>query len=636
MNVHDLIKLLEPLALEINSLRKQITELALREPQQGPPGPAPDLAEVLKMLVEKHGEQIKGDRGERGADADHELIFKRVLEAVLEPHNRELLKGEKGEPGDMPEIPMVELVERLAKTLTEYYPSILKGEKGDKGDTPEIPPIPTADDVAKCLATNYPDVIKGPKGEPGATPEIVIDDAAAALMESPDFIEMVRGEKGEPGKDADPVLVAHELASRNAVAFKGAPGKDSDPAEVAAILKSDALFRDSLRGEPGAPGENGEVGLPGIDGAGIEAPHWKAGIYREGRVVQHHIGRYYRALSDTNAEPGDSPEWERVGSAGFRFMGIKAAETVYDDGDVFVDAGSCFVVVNGEPRMLAKRGRDGKDGARGPQGSAGKDAPIPVHMEFKGEVFFLAMSDGSVLECDATYMAEASAEGHYRAFKAYREAEQEEVEKRGTPVGVFRGGWSALETYRKGDLVRKGNVIYLCAENAQPGNFTPSQWQNFGSQNPRSVAKPVPIVIEPESPAPTRKASHSFCANKTSTISFNFGNQPHRIVRGQFLASLEASKSPLMLSLGEISKEFILFDIAPAPKFAQEIAGEISLLLFKSKTLLEVKPFYVDSTQLIKPLRTQIAANLQNALTSIGLDCGNELHPFFELDLEWE
>ena len=55
--------------------------------------------------------------------------------------------------------------------------------------------------------------------------------------------------------------------------------------------------------------------------AQMQAEPWKAGIYRSGTLVAHYIGRLYCATKDTTDEPGDSPDWQRIGTAGERHVG---------------------------------------------------------------------------------------------------------------------------------------------------------------------------------------------------------------------------------------------------------------------------------------------------------------------------
>lgn len=202
---------------------------------------------------------------------------------------------------------------------------------------------------------------KGEPGEPGKDAEpLSVDEVVKALA-----VELGDSLKGEPGKDAapvDPAEVAKCLAADHAELLKGEPGKDAeavDPIEVARALY--AAHGKDLRGTDGR------------DGLGIEVKQYAPGVYREGTFCTANFGQYFKAVRDTAAAPGESDDWERIGSAGFRFTGAFDEGKQYASGDLFVRDFGCFLVVDGEAKLLAGRGAKGERGAVGPSGANGKD-----------------------------------------------------------------------------------------------------------------------------------------------------------------------------------------------------------------------------------------------------------------------
>jgi hypothetical protein len=83
---------------------------------------------------------------------------------------------------------------------------------------------------------------------------------------------------------------------------------------------------DQLRGEPGPPGAPCE--------------RWTPGVYRAGMRCSHFIGRVYEATCDTAAEPGDSPDWRRIGTDGLRPIG---GADPREPGDLHAKEGAIFL-----------------------------------------------------------------------------------------------------------------------------------------------------------------------------------------------------------------------------------------------------------------------------------------------------
>lgn len=195
---------------------------------------------------------------------------------------------------------------------------------------------------------------------------------------------LVEVRHGKDGKDGE--------NGRDGESIKGDKGDKGDPGE-------------SIKGETGdrgldgigKDGENGKDGAPGEPGVGIFTKQWAPGICREGVIVQHHAGQFFKALRDTNCEPfpcdGENEDWERVGTLGFRFAKGYAESRKYLDGDLFVKDFSLFMQVNGQAKLVAGRGQKGD---RGEIGKTGKDgvglADILVDDKNFGLVF--VQSDG--------------------------------------------------------------------------------------------------------------------------------------------------------------------------------------------------------------------------------------------------
>lgn len=155
-----------------------------------------------------------------------------------------------------------------------------------------------------------------------------------------------------------------------------------------------------LERRPGKKGDPG-IGLPGRDGLGVDVKIWTPGIHREGEVVQYAMGKIARAKRDTVTKPDNRNDWERVGTAGFELKGIKQADAVYEDGDLYMDDGTMFCWWNGKGKMFARRGRDGKDGKDGKDAKKAKDGvdgPQPLEIRGYADGFSLVYDNGTVLD----------------------------------------------------------------------------------------------------------------------------------------------------------------------------------------------------------------------------------------------
>jgi len=168
--------------------------------------------------------------------------------------------------------------------------------------------------------------------------------------------------------------------------LRGDPAKPPTAYEVARALVDDEQMRQAV---------SGQDGRPGVPGAGIEAPQWAPGIFREGALVQAYVGQYYRALRDTSAEPYGSADWARVGSSGFHVAPAWAEGRTYRSGDLVSRDYSTFLVNDaGELVLFAARGprgEPGKQGDPGRPGTNGRDGAGIETMELRGSVLALVM-----------------------------------------------------------------------------------------------------------------------------------------------------------------------------------------------------------------------------------------------------
>ena len=201
---------------------------------------------------------------------------------------------------------------------------------------------------------------------------------------------------GEPGLDGEP----------GRAGVDGAPGKDGangERGEPGELGETGASGKDGAAGRDGADGASGRDGEPGI---GLNSPAWRAGVYRAGVIVQHHIGQHFRARVDTASEPPNATDWERMGAGGFRLTGGYAEGRQYLDGDLFVRDFGLFLWHAGEAHLWAGRGGRGEPGQRGAAGEPGKpgrdglDGAVIEAAELRGTtlVFVQRRPDGRMTD----------------------------------------------------------------------------------------------------------------------------------------------------------------------------------------------------------------------------------------------
>jgi hypothetical protein len=142
----------------------------------------------------------------------------------------------------------------------------------------------------------------------------------------------------------DPDAIAIHVVEKHLGTLRGDPGENGAQGE---------------KGERGPRGERGERGEPGAPGAPCDP--WLAGVYRAGVRVSHFMGRTYEAVADTADEPGDSPHWKRIGTAGLRNIGGRDPA---EPGDLHMREGGTFMFDGARSWLVAARGYTAGDAAR--------------------------------------------------------------------------------------------------------------------------------------------------------------------------------------------------------------------------------------------------------------------------------
>lgn len=207
-----------------------------------------------------------------------------------------------------------------------------------------------------------------------------------------------KGEKGDAGERGDKGDTG-DVGERGPQGEQGPAGERGITGERGEKGEKGDTGERGLAGEQGPIGERGEKGETGENGAGIEVRSWEAGIYREGSIVQHHVGQYFKAVRDTSLEPnpidGENEDWERIGTAGFRFAKGFAESRVYKKGDLFVKDFGLFMWNGEKAQLLAGRGPKGE---RGEKGVDGKDGLMmsEAYLDVANKGLVLKRSDGAL------------------------------------------------------------------------------------------------------------------------------------------------------------------------------------------------------------------------------------------------
>lgn len=262
---------------------------------------------------------------------------------------------------------------------------------------------------------------------------------------------------------------------------KGAPGVGIKTIKQELPEKFDIELDDGQVVSVDLPsGEDGEQGEPGENGAGIDSKMWQPGVYREGSIVQHNIGQYFKAIKDTAEDPNASADWERIGSSGFRFAKSYTPENVYSDGDLFVKDFGLFGMFNGEIKLLAGRGPKGERGERGvaidgKDGMPGRDGAEIIAFEAKGfkAVLLMKHADGDIKHHTIDF--EPILNEHFDAMRkefgelAYDEVAEvvnetinkHDADDTAIPMHFYRGVWEMENSYKVGDSVIFNGKLFL-------------------------------------------------------------------------------------------------------------------------------------------------------------------------------
>ncbi|MEK9769615.1 MAG: hypothetical protein VW683_11895, partial [Betaproteobacteria bacterium] len=220
-------------------------------------------------------------------------------------------------------------------------------------------------------------------------------------------------------------------------------------------------------GEKGEQGEQGQKGETGETGIGYDSKEWTQGIHRQGQIVQHFIGQQYKALKDTDKEPPHE-DWERLGVGGFRWTGIKNDKTEYKDGDLFIDSGTTFLVVDGKAKMFAQRGRDGKHGQ---DGKDGKSAREFVHVKWTDQSISFVYDDGEIVEADIEGLTEI------QKRLTYLDDMFSDYENIDAPIKRYAGAYVPKNSYAKGDTASNAKSLYLCVkDDPDSSSLDPEKW----------------------------------------------------------------------------------------------------------------------------------------------------------------
>lgn len=262
------------------------------------------------VITEQEGSKVRAEM-QAAVAAAVEPLAEKVLAAAGAVKNGEPgpagkagERGERGEPG-----PRGEPGERG-----------VPGERGERGERGEQGP-PGQDGQPGSAGQPGERGVPGERGEAGPAGE-----RGPAGQDGAPGERGLQGDRGDPGE----------------AGIQGPPGVAGPPGERGIAGER------GLPGEPGPVGEPGPRGEPGPAGAGVDAPRWSRGVFRAGVSVSHFEGRIYRAVRDTADEPGDSQDWERVGSIGTRWCGVFDPHRKYEVGDRYVNGGHFEVLGTGE------------------------------------------------------------------------------------------------------------------------------------------------------------------------------------------------------------------------------------------------------------------------------------------------
>lgn len=391
----------------------------------------------------------------------------------------------------------------------EDFVELVKGVDGTPGigiKAVEVEPDNSAFhflfDNDERIEIRLPEPLRGQDADPEAVAE--------ALQNNKGFLATVTGPRGERGtgiasiiQSEDQRVVKFVYDNDEAVEIElPAPlnGQDADPEAVAQALKADEGFISTVRGvqgERGAMGPEGPVGPIGPSSIGInEKRYVKNAIYRSGDRVTAYLGQVYEATKDTSAAPGDSIDWVRLGNCGFRFLGLKPDREKLNEGDLYIDGGSCFIWSEGKARMFVQKGKtgakgapglDGKPGRRGDKGDMGEtgrngaDGVGILEFKFFDDAIAVVLTNGDVHEYEFKQLNEmqnriGELERYAEKIKPVTKLFDTAADDVNVPVRAFRGSFNPDENYQRGDMVRVGGGVWLALRNPKKGPIGEPEW----------------------------------------------------------------------------------------------------------------------------------------------------------------
>ena len=221
------------------------------------------------------------------------------------------------------------------------------------------------------------------------------------------------------------------------------------------------------KGDGGEQGEKGAQGEQGETGIGFNTKEWTKGIYRKDQIVQHFIGQQFKALKDTDKEPSHE-DWERIGTNGFRWTGIKSDKTKYKDGDLFIDSGTTFLMVDGKAKMFAQRGKNAVNGKHGKDGKNGREF---VHVKWHNDGISFVYDDGTIVEADVEGLNEI------QKRMSFIEGAFTDNENIDAPIKRYAGLYKTNTSYSSGDTVTNQKSLWLCIEtDGNSSSLDPDKW----------------------------------------------------------------------------------------------------------------------------------------------------------------
>lgn len=253
----------EPIVELVVDLEKQVEELAKRQPEKG-----------------EKGED--GLPGRDGADADPDLIVKRILEEHGDSLKGEPgLPGEKGEDGAPGKDAEVD-VQQVAKVLAESHGDVLRGKDGKDGADGKDA---DSDLIVKRIVEEHGDSLKGRDGENGKDGQAGRDGLDGLGLETKAYVpgsvyregSHVTANLGQFFKalrdtaDAPGTSDAWQRIGTAGFRFTGAHDAEKQYEEGDLFIKDFGCFlhvdgKDVLFAGRGAKGERGPVGAQGKDG----------------------------------------------------------------------------------------------------------------------------------------------------------------------------------------------------------------------------------------------------------------------------------------------------------------------------------------------------------------------------------